>query len=200
MDAVCIHASPGAWPRRSAKRSCPDIVVGDTSSVAGMKRTKAVAGAWGIDVARCVFMKTGSTTSLSALRTDHEALVVLTKDILDIIVEADRQKMQAAISALQALVAAHLDDEERELLPRYARHAPQDAARITEDHASIRRALAELDIETDLHLLRADAMHSLLAALQAHSAWEDAGMYRWATASPTLRPPVEPTADQGDRS
>ena len=161
-----------------------------------MQRTKAGARAWGIDVARCVFMKTGSTRSLSALRTDHDALIVLTNDILAIIVEADRQKMQAAISALQALVAAHLDDEERELLPRYAKHAPEDAARIKEDHAGIRRALAELDIQTDLHLLRADAMHSLLAALQAHAAWEDAGMYRWATAAPTQQLSVEPTADQ----
>ena len=146
-------------------------------------------------------MKTNSTTSMSSLRADHEVLVTLTNNVLAIIVDADRKKMQRAISVLQATVAAHLNDEERELIPRYAKYAPQDAACIMEEHAGIRKALAGLDIETDLHLLRADAMHTFLAALQAHAAREDAGMYCWASAAPPiLRLPSEPTAEQGDRS
>jgi len=141
------------------------------------------------------------TAQASSLHADHEALEAFANEILATIVEGDRKRMPQAISALQAAVAAHLADEERELLPGYAKHDPHDAARIMEDHAGIRKALAELDLETDLHLLRAEAMRALLTALQAHAGREEAGMYRWATLPPPApRLTTDHTSDRGDRS
>ncbi len=121
-------------------------------------------------------------TQASPIRADHEVLETLAKHILAAVVDGDHERMPAAISALQAAVTAHLDDEEREVVPRYAQHDPGDAACILAEHADFRRVLAALDLETDLHLVRAEAMSSFLAALQAHAAREDAGMYRWGSA------------------
>jgi DNA polymerase III delta prime subunit len=133
-------------------------------------------------------MATRSAIQLSSFRADHEILSTLASEILDAIIEGDPKRMPEAISVLQAAVAAHLDDEERELVPRYASFAPLDAARILEEHAEIRKVLAELDLESDLHLVRADAMAAFLAALEAHAARENAGMYRWASESAAALP------------
>lgn len=116
----------------------------------------------------------------SSFRSDHEVLAKLATEILATIVDGDPERVPESISVLQAAVAAHLSDEERELLPRYAMHAPEDAARIVEEHAAIRKVLSQLDVDTDLHLVRAAAIASFLSAMNAHAAREDAGMYRWA--------------------
>jgi hypothetical protein len=142
-------------------------------------------------------MATRSAVDVTSFRADHEILSTLASDILARIVEGDPKRMPESISVLQAAVAAHLDDEERELLPRYARIAPADAAQILEEHAGIRKVLADLDLETDLHLVRADAMAAFLAALQAHAAREDAGMYRWASESAV---PLPESPEQHARS
>ncbi len=142
-------------------------------------------------------MATRPAVEVTSFRADHEILSTLASDILARIVEGDPKRMPESISILQAAVAAHLDDEERELLPRYALVAPEDAARIRGEHAGIRKVLADLDLETDLHLVRADAMAAFLAALQAHAAREDAGMYRWASESAA---PVPKSSEQPARS
>ena len=142
-------------------------------------------------------MATRPAILVTSFRADHEVLSTLASDILAGIVEGDPKRMPEAISVLQAAVAAHLDDEERELLPRYALFAPEDAARILQEHAGIRKVLAELDLETDLHLVRADAMAAFLAALQAHAAREDAGMYLWASQSAASESGARPASHDG---
>jgi hemerythrin-like domain-containing protein len=116
--------------------------------------------------------------SATALRAEHDQLGLLAERLLDSIVAGDRSEAADAITAMQTLVSAHLAEEERELLPSYAEVEPADAKAILEDHAAIRKALAELDVTTDLHLLRADAVKAFLDALRAHANRENAGMYR----------------------
>jgi len=118
------------------------------------------------------------------LRADHDRFEKLTRDILATVVAGDRADVAEAITLLQDTIGAHLDGEEREILPRYAEHAPADAARILEEHAVIRRELADLDVTTDLHLIRADAIAALLESLHAHAARENTGLYAWLAASP----------------
>jgi outer membrane lipoprotein SlyB len=114
------------------------------------------------------------------LRADHDKLEKLAATILESIVAGDRSEVGGTMEVMQSAVTAHLAEEERELLPAYAEHAPQDAQAILDDHAAIRAALAEFDMETDLHLLRADAVKAFLERLRAHAARENAGLYRWA--------------------
>jgi hypothetical protein len=126
---------------------------------------------------------TAPESDASFLRADHELLETLAEDILQTVTEGDREDISEAVSLLQTTLFAHLEGEERELLPRYASEAPEDAALILKDHAAIRKQLAELDLQTDLHLVRAEAMRAFLVALRAHAARENAGLYRWAARS-----------------
>jgi|GEM_PF-6857047 len=114
------------------------------------------------------------------LRADHDVLEAMAQRVLEMIATNDREDVAAAITELQARVHEHLADEERELLPAYAEHAPEDAASILAEHAAFERALAELDVATDLHLLRLDAVRTFLDGLRAHAARENEGLYRWA--------------------
>jgi hypothetical protein len=126
-------------------------------------------------------------SAVTVLREDHALLTVLAEALIQTIAEGDREDCAQAITTLQQRLAEHLDGEERELLPSYARDDPEDAARILDEHAAIRKILASLDVENDLHLVRAEALRSFLVALRAHSARENAGLYRLAAASPPAR-------------
>jgi len=119
-------------------------------------------------------------TLATFLRADHDELAVLTESVMRTIVAGDQAEVAAAIAGLQARVLAHLDGEERDLFPGYAQYAPHNASELLADHGKIRRALAELDVTVDLHLVRADAIKAFLATLRKHAIEENAGLYRWA--------------------
>ncbi len=114
------------------------------------------------------------------LREDHDLMASLAESILKQITEGDREDIGRAITSLQLQLAEHLDMEERELLPGYARLHPADAQRILAEHHGFRKALADLDMATDLHLVRADALRAFLGTLRAHAVHENAGLYLWA--------------------
>jgi hypothetical protein len=116
----------------------------------------------------------------SFLRADHDVFEEIAGRILQTVVEGDREDVSDAMSALEASVLTHLDGEEKDLIPRFALHDPSEAKLILQDHAAIRKRLTELDISTDLHLVRADALRLFLDALRAHAKREDTGLYRWA--------------------
>ena len=120
----------------------------------------------------------GAADHWATLRADHVLLESLAHGILRTIVEGEREDVAGALQELQKAVLTHLEGEERELIPTYAQYAPEDAALILKDHASIRCTLADLDVATDLHLVRADAVATFIGTLQAHAAREDAGLYR----------------------
>ena len=117
------------------------------------------------------------------LREDHDALEELAGKIIQMVEEGDREDVSNAVTAMEASILTHLEGEERELIPRYARENPVEAAAILREHALIRKNLTELDVSTDLHLLRATALRSLLESLRLHAKRENAGMYRWAEAN-----------------
>ena len=125
--------------------------------------------------------------AVALLRDDHALLTTLAESILKEVAEGDRDDCAHAITTLQQRLAEHLDTEERELIPSYARHDPKDAARILDEHAAIRKTLANLDVENDLHLVRAEALRSFLVALRAHAARENGGLYRFAASPPAPR-------------
>jgi iron-sulfur cluster repair protein YtfE (RIC family) len=126
----------------------------------------------------------------ASLREDHDALEELASKIIQMVVEGDREDVSNAVTAMEASILMHLEGEERELIPRYARENPVEAAAILREHAAIRKNLTELDVSTDLHLLRATALRALLESLRVHAKRENAGMYRWAEAN------TEPTTTE----
>ena len=90
------------------------------------------------------------------LREDHDALEALAGKIIQMVEEGDREDVSNAVTAMEASILTHLEGEERELIPRYARENPVEAAAIVKEHAAIRKNHTELDVSTDLHLLRAN--------------------------------------------
>jgi hemerythrin-like domain-containing protein len=74
----------------------------------------------------------------------------------------------------------HFAIEEREVLPRFARDQPEEAAALRHEHAALRRDLLALGIRADLHFLRADAVTAFVGDLRAHAAHEESVLYPWA--------------------
>ncbi len=77
---------------------------------------------------------------------------------------------------------AHLSFEEHEVFPLVAEAAPggrELARRLREQHELIRRRLAELGVEIQLHILRADTLDAFVAALRAHAQLETDRLYPW---------------------
>jgi hemerythrin-like domain-containing protein len=82
----------------------------------------------------------------------------------------------------------HLELEEKELIPRFRRDLPAEAAQICREHDQIRAGLAELGIALDLHALRATAVQEFLDLLRAHAGREEALFYPWVNEHTTQNP------------
>lgn len=117
------------------------------------------------------------------LRADHDDLDTLTRRALAIVEDGDRDDVRALIADIEARLTAHMDSEERELLPRYAKEHPDDARALLDSHADFRRLFAELGVAGDLHLVRLDRVRELANALKKHARRENEGLYRWAASS-----------------
>lgn len=119
-------------------------------------------------------------TEAAFLRADHSLLGPLAEQIVAAIEEDDPVETSRAMTLLQGQIRDHLAREEREVLPGFAAHAPADAERIRREHDEIRATLDTMEVETDLHALRATQVRALLEKLRAHAAREEGGLYVWA--------------------
>jgi len=76
-----------------------------------------------------------------------------------------------------ARLLAHMDAEERFMIPVLQRANPRAARAILEEHKHFRNRLTELCTEVDLHTIRLHEARSLVGELRAHSAHEDKTLY-----------------------
>jgi hemerythrin-like domain-containing protein len=93
--------------------------------------------------------------------------------------DGDPIELRCEWSLFERELTEHLDLEEKELIPRFRRDCPAEAAQICREHEEIRMGLAELGIALDLHALRAEAVKEFLDLLRAHVQREEALFYRW---------------------
>lgn len=114
------------------------------------------------------------------LHTEHQALDAHFEDIANRVHVGDTALLDAGWEHLEAALLAHMDFEERHLLPRFARDDAAEAAQIRAEHDEIRRRLTELGVAIQLHTLREEAALEFLAALRGHAAREDSLFYAWA--------------------
>jgi len=75
---------------------------------------------------------------------------------------------------------AHLEAEERYVLPAFARIDRAAAREILREHGQIREQLLELGVAMDLHALRFAPSQEFIRLLRSHAAREDALLYQWA--------------------
>ncbi len=115
------------------------------------------------------------------LLTDHHTVIeqacraILAATYADLSLE-----LVTAFRAFEAEVLEHMLAEEDELLPAFAEAATEEAALVRGEHARLRYLLEMVGVDVELHTLRAEKMHALIAALTSHASREDERMYPWA--------------------
>jgi Hemerythrin HHE cation binding domain len=111
---------------------------------------------------------------------DHERLDALFVQLMDTFGEGVWDDVRAMWTRLDSGLTAHLDAEERHLLPLFARVEPVEAAGLLAEHARLRAMLAELGVGVDLHSVSLEVARRFVEALRAHARREDKLFYRWA--------------------
>lgn len=128
-------------------------------------------------------MSTAITPSLSlgqGLLDEHVHLATLCNRVVAEFEAGDREACDAVFRELERDLERHLQFEERELLPRFARSHPAEAAAILAEHQRFRSRLLELGVGVDLHLTRCHAVKALVLELAEHARREGQVLYRWA--------------------
>jgi hemerythrin-like domain-containing protein len=121
-----------------------------------------------------------TTDALRGLRADHADFILLFRDLENAVATADQPNLQKAWTVFERRLTAHIDAEEKHLLPGLRDSHPEEVRRVLDDHARFRRLLAELGVRCDLHMLRKTAADELLSLLGSHSELEDETVYKWA--------------------
>jgi hemerythrin-like domain-containing protein len=134
------------------------------------------------------------------LTADHLRLDALFDDVLKRLALDDRDETRAAWTDFEKGLLAHLEVEEKFILPPFAKDHELEASVIRREHDGFREKLAELGVMVDLHAIRMDVANLFVRALREHARREDSLMYRWAQENvaretreivvSALRPPV----------
>jgi hemerythrin-like domain-containing protein len=94
--------------------------------------------------------------------------------------KTDAPDLCALWTELDHRLSAHMDAEERFVLPAFARVDRLEALALIREHDDIRRSILELGVAIDLHELRFEKACDLVTLLRSHSGREDNLLYRWA--------------------
>ena len=114
------------------------------------------------------------------LSRDHERLDQLFSD-LRAAFDADAREDAARLwGELDRGLSAHLEFEERHVLPAFRAVDSAEGDRLLREHDLIRHRLTELGVAVDLHTVRAEIVADFIALLRAHAHGEDDLLYRWA--------------------
>ena len=141
-----------------------------------------------------------STGLRHRLTRDHARLEQLFEDLRTAF-DADAPRDAARLwGELDQGLGAHMDFEERHVLPAFRAVDRCEADDLLREHELIRRRLIELGVGVDLHLLRVEVVADFIALLRAHARREDALLYRWLErelpeAAQSLFPPAAGNAD-----
>lgn len=142
--------------------------------------TAARLAPWGTGAGSASFRPPEQGSLRPLLIRDHERLDALFVELLDQFIEGDPNDVRAMWALFEAGLSAHLDAEERYLLPLFTRAAPVEAAALLEEHAVFRRTLDELGVGVDLHVVSLDVAQEFVEALRTHARRENELFYRWA--------------------
>jgi hemerythrin-like domain-containing protein len=119
----------------------------------------------------------GMTTLHDTLYGDHARLEGLLQELQDAVEGADQPTLQAAWARFESGLMAHMDMEERHILPAISEAFPNVVAQIRDEHAHIRRLVSDLGVTTEIHWLRKETADALIEALRDHASYEDRTLY-----------------------
>jgi hemerythrin-like domain-containing protein len=115
------------------------------------------------------------------LSEDHDRLDALFTSLVTTARGDDRAALRKQWERFERELSSHVDLEEVEILPAFAREHPEEARSIRDEHATIRAGLVELGIDLDLHCLRAQRVEAFTELLRAHAKREEVLLYPWAS-------------------
>jgi hemerythrin-like domain-containing protein len=118
--------------------------------------------------------------SPNILAEHHRELDASIERLLARVRDGDPTELRSEWRAGERALLRHLEQEEVEILPGFARDRAIEARAILADHAGIRGALLDLGVNLDLHLLRVEEVERFVAQLRAHAKREEAALYTWA--------------------
>jgi hemerythrin superfamily protein len=114
------------------------------------------------------------------LLSDHRELDTLFDALLLDIQGGDPPRCQATWARFELALLNHIDAEEIYLLPSFDRVDPLEAAGIRQEHATLRRLLAEMGVRLELHAVKEENVRRLIDTLRKHARREEVVLYRWA--------------------
>lgn len=108
---------------------------------------------------------------------DHEELDAMLVQLAAEAEDSDRPALQATWNDFEAHLIAHINAEERYLLPLIETDNSNEVARTLREHAEILELIAELGLAIELHMARQSDIHRLVDLLRAHAKHEEAALY-----------------------
>jgi hemerythrin superfamily protein len=137
-------------------------------------------GAAGISEAWLLLHRSAPMTTITeTLRHDHERLEELFAELANAVDGADPATIQRVWSQFEQALMAHLEAEERHLMPAVEKRHPDDVRRTRGEHESIRRLVQELGVRADIHTLRKEVADQLITTLREHAKREEKTIYLW---------------------
>jgi hemerythrin HHE cation binding domain-containing protein len=118
-------------------------------------------------------------TLFEFMQNDHARLNALYGRVLEAL-EANAPDLRQLWTELDHGLLAHMEAEERFMLPAFARVDRHEAVELLREHGVIREQLLELGIAVDLHYIRLEQSRDFIATLRSHAEREDRLLYRWA--------------------
>jgi hemerythrin-like domain-containing protein len=112
-------------------------------------------------------------------RSHHDLRELLTRLLAAMEANA-RDDVRSLWTELDHGLLAHMEAEERFVLPAFAHVDQEEARELLREHGVLRDELLKLGIAVDLHSVRYEWSREFAAALERHAEREDRLLYRWA--------------------
>jgi hemerythrin superfamily protein len=111
---------------------------------------------------------------------DHRRVETGLERLLAVVAANYREDMSRLWTDFDAGLLAHLEAEEKYLIPALSRVCERDARVVVQEHRHIRTRLTELGTAVDLHLVQLSSVRNFIDELRAHAKSEDRLLYQWA--------------------
>ncbi len=111
---------------------------------------------------------------------DHLRLETLLEEILSAMDSQEGRGLSVLWAGFARTLLAHMDIEERCLIPQLDEHAGRVARALHEEHRYIRARTAGLAEAIEALTARVDEIHAFADELRAHASHEDRMLYAWA--------------------
>ena len=130
----------------------------------------------------------------SQLADEHAALEALCDDLVNRAESGEWRECDAVWDDFTRRLETHMELEEKELFPRFAKLGPDQTeivAALSAEHVALRSEVLRLGLAIQEQLLRLDDVRGLVDKLRNHAAHENKVFYRWAKTVVLSKPALD---------